>query len=118
VSFPASALASRLIPFDVERQPSIHLDVDLARGSLIDGTYTAPSGLVASIPITLVDMKNRVMGETRTDPAGKFQFAHAPEGEYAIRVDARIPPIHTESFKVEEGRTATITVNGQTGRLK
>ena len=47
------------------------------------------------------------MGETRTDAAGKFRFEHVAEGEYAIRIDARIPPLHTESFKVEDGKTAT-----------
>ena len=58
------------------------------------------------------------MGETRTDAEGKFRFDHAAEGEYAIRMDARIPPIYTEPFKVEDGKVATITVDGQTGRLK
>jgi hypothetical protein len=118
VSFPGTSYTTRRIDFDLGQQLTAHFEVDLQKGSLIEGSYTTPSGLIASIPITLVDSKNHVMGEARTDAAGKFRFERASEGEYAIRIDARIPPLHTETFKVEEGRTATITVDGQTGRLR
>jgi hypothetical protein len=118
VSFPGTTFASRRVEFDVERNPSIAVDVDLTHGGSIEGSYTSPAGLIANIPILLVDTKNHPMGEARTDTEGKFRFDHAAPGDYAIRMDARIPPIHTEPFKVEDGRTAKITVDGQTGRLK
>jgi hypothetical protein len=118
VSFPGTGYTTRRIELELDKQPSAHVEVDLQRGSQIDGAYVTPSGLIAGIPITLVDSKNHVMGETRTDPAGKFRFERASEGEYAIRIDARIPPLYTETFKVEEGKPASITVDGQTGRLK
>jgi hypothetical protein len=118
VSFPDAGYASRRIEFDVKRDPTIHLDADFTRGGTIDGTYVTPSGIVGNVPIRLVDDQNHPMGEVRTDAKGRFRFLHAAEGEYALRMDARIPPIYTEAFKVEDGKTATITLDGQTGRLK
>ena len=94
------------------------VDVDLTRGGSIEGVYTSPSGQVANIPILLVDSQNHRMGEAKTDAEGKFRFDHAAAGEYAIRMDARIPPIYTEAFKVEDYKVVKITVDARTGRLK
>jgi hypothetical protein len=118
VAVPGTTIASRRIEFDLNRRPAGHFEIDLNGGSRVDGTYTSTSGIVGLQPVTLVDGSNHVMGETRTDSKGKFRFDQVLEGEYALRMEGRIPPIYTQSFRVEDGKVATVTVDGQTGRLK
>jgi hypothetical protein len=118
VSFPGTTLASRRIEFDLNRQPALHFDVDLNNGGRIEGTFTTKSNLVSGRQVTLFDAGNHVMGETRTDADGKFRFDQVTEGSYSLRMDTGIPPVYTPSFKVEDRKVLTLTVDGQTGRLK
>jgi hypothetical protein len=118
VSFPGTTLASRRIEFDLKRDLAQHFDIDLNGGGTVEGTFTHPANLIAQQPVVLLDRKGRGVGETRTDAAGKFRFEQVPEDDYSIRMNVGIPPINTQSFKVEDRKVATVVVDGQTGRLK
>jgi hypothetical protein len=118
ISFPGSTYATRRIEFDLARQPALHFDVDLNDGGAVEGTFVSVNKLVAHQPVTLMDTRNHPMGETRTDAEGKFRFDRVAAGDYAIRMDVGVPQINTQHFRVEAGKTSTITVDGQLGRLK
>jgi hypothetical protein len=117
VAFPGTTIATRRIPFDVERDPARSFDVDLGGGGTVEGTFAAPARLLEGRTVSLRDGENHEIGETRTDAEGRFRFDHVAAGEYRIVMPIRIPPVNTPFFPVEDGRTTRVSIDGASGRL-
>jgi hypothetical protein len=104
--------------FDLGSGPAWHGDVDLGQGGTILGTFVSPTNIAAGHRLELLDLGNHALGEAVTDAEGRFRLDGVAPGDYAIRLAARIPPLHTQSFRVEAAGTAQITVDGRTGLLR